>query len=447
VEHRWSRLAVAAALVLLAALELESLARTLDDRGEMERRVRGEVARLRSEIEDQTRAGGREALARVAATLPPGVAAHIEVFEPTGRLRQAFPAPSGVRLWPEDDQLRQVRAGRLSSQTVPGPRPRVLTYMAVDWAGEPAVLRLVSPDLEPFISTPDHWMIPRHVAVLLLLLTIGALALLPAARSESAGLGAGMGALRAYEEAMGRLQAQGAAESLRHEQERRRLRTALDDKDAMARAGELTSGIVHEVRNGLGTIVGYAQLIEKADVPDAAASARRIREECATLEIIVRRFVDFVKTEDLRLASFDLGRMLSRVAARESRGRPGGRVSLPQPMPEVTLMGDEEMLERAFENLVRNARAATGEGGQVVIDLSGREHDVVVLVADDGPGMPAEQRASIRPFTSSKGGLGLGLATAFKIVRLHAGDLLLGERRPHGLEVSVRLPRRGPDED
>jgi signal transduction histidine kinase len=66
-------------------------------------------------------------------------------------------------------------------------------------------------------------------------------------------------------------------------------------------------------------------------------------------------------------------------------------------------------------------------------------------VSDDGPGMPKAQRDGLRPFFTTKaGGLGLGLPIAFKIVRLHGGELTLADRAPRGLEVTVRLPRQGP---
>ena len=65
-------------------------------------------------------------------------------------------------------------------------------------------------------------------------------------------------------------------------------------------------------------------------------------------------------------------------------------------------------------------------------------------IADEGPGLPPDRRAVIRPFTTSKGGLGLGLPTALKIVRLHQGSLELSERSPRGLVVTVRLPAGGP---
>ena len=429
---------MAACLTLLAALELAELARVVRDQTQQWRRLRSEIARRQDAIGQMVASGDTSALRDIAGGLPSGVAETIELFDEQGHRVRAYPLAAKVRDWPTPEELRRVREGAVVTRPVAAPHGRMVSYLAVTWNGRPAVLRVVSP---PGLAPLDRMPLLRSAAALLLLVFLALLLLPPPPESRASE--SGSSALRAYEEAMGRLQAQGLAEGRRHEQERRRLRTALHDKDAMARAGELTAAIVHEVRNGLATVVGYAQLIER-NAGDAPENARQIREECATLETVVRRFVEFVKTEDLRLASFDLARLLVRVAAREGRGRPGGTVILPEGLGAVPVVGDEEMLERAFENLVRNARAAAGERGHVWLDVAPRADDVVVSVADDGPGMPADQRAEIRPFTTSKGGLGLGLATALKIVRLHAGEIVLSPRAPQGLEALVRLPTRGP---
>jgi hypothetical protein len=79
---------------------------------------------------------------------------------------------------------------------------------------------------------------------------------------------------------------------------------------------------------------------------------------------------------------------------------------------------DEDLLERAFENLVRNARDAAGPSGQVWIEVERGRDSVLVTIADNGPGMPPDVRSSLRPFfTTKSGGLGLGLPLAYKIVR------------------------------
>jgi two-component system sporulation sensor kinase B len=198
--------------------------------------------------------------------------------------------------------------------------------------------------------------------------------------------------------------------------------------------------MAHEVRNGLGTIVGYARLLERSGTGEAADAARNILAECATLETVVRRFMDFVRRETLRLTPFDLPRTLSRVVAREGRGREG-RITLGASEEVGTVTGDEELLERAFENLIRNALEAGGPHGQVEVWARREGESVVVTVSDDGPGLSRETRGGPRPFHSTKpGGLGLGLPIAIKIVRLHEGELVLGNRVPRGLEVTVRLP-------
>jgi signal transduction histidine kinase len=150
--------------------------------------------------------------------------------------------------------------------------------------------------------------------------------------------------------------------------------------------------------------------------------------------------MEFAKDDALRPDAFDLGRMLSRVAAREGLGHPGTTVGLPR-AEAGSIEADEDLLERAFENLVRNALDAAGPSGHVWIEAERTADTVVVTVADDGPGMPLDVRASLRPFfTTKSGGLGLGLPLAYKIVRLHGGELLLSERVPRGLAVQVRLP-------
>ena len=202
------------------------------------------------------------------------------------------------------------------------------------------------------------------------------------------------------------------------------------------------------MRNGLGTILGYARLLERASLPeDPAAAARAIREECETLETVVRRFTDFVKLERLQLGATDLARLLARVVAREQRAREEVRTRLVGLDAPLVVRADEELLERAFENVVRNAVEAAAAGGRHV-EVSARESDgqVEVRIDDDGRGLAADHPGEIRPFyTTRPGGLGLGLPLARKIVLLHGGSLELAGRAPSGARVRVLLPSAGPE--
>jgi len=90
---------------------------------------------------------------------------------------------------------------------------------------------------------------------------------------------------------------------------------------------------------------------------------------------------------------------------------------------------------------VRNAREAAGERGQVRVAAESAGDRVRIAITDDGPGFPAGVDP-LRPFVSLRaGGLGLGLPTASKIIRLHGGSLRLGRNQPVGARVDVDLPR------
>jgi signal transduction histidine kinase len=283
-----------------------------------------------------------------------------------------------------------------------------------------------------------------HLASLAALVLAAALALLPYEVRPSPP----DGALTAYEQAMEQLRDRGEEMTARHEAERRRMEEAMRESEALARAGELTAGIAHEVRNGLGTIVGYARMLERASLPEEpAAEARSIREECETLETVVRRFTDFVKLERLQLADTDLARVLTRVVAREGRAREEVRTRLVGLDAPLVVRADEELLERALENVVRNAIEAAAAGGRHV-DVTACEggDQVEVRIEDDGPGLAPDHPGEIRAFYSTRpGGLGLGLPLARKIVLLHGGSLRLANRPSRGAEVVLTLPVLAPE--
>jgi signal transduction histidine kinase len=324
-----------------------------------------------------------------------------------------------------------------------GEAVRTLVYLPLPGRGDGSVLRLAAPapDLQDELREREQVFL-GHLALLGALAV--ALVLLP---REANSPPPPPSALDAYEEAMERLRDRGEEMTTHHEAERRRMEETILEKDALARAGELTAGIVHEVRNGLGTIMGYARMLERAALPeDPAAAASAIRAECETLETVVRRFSDFVKLERMQPGETDLARLIPRVVAREQRGHEKVRTRLVGLDAPLLLRADEELLERAFENVVRNALEAAAAGGTVEVTAVAEEGRVEVRIEDDGPGLPPDHPGEIRPFyTTRPGGLGLGLPLARKIVLLHGGTLTLGARAPRGVRAVIGLPVNGLD--
>jgi signal transduction histidine kinase len=437
------RLALALALVVAGAAQVYALFGVVHAQARVRERVVREERRIVLAL--APRVG--EALARgdldaarqaIQETFALSGAAAIEVYERKGRLVFAHPAPSNVAHWPSTQELDKLSGGAVLSVGPVGSEPaRVFTYLALRSNDHLRLLRVVreAPDLLASLRDGQRLLMFHGAALVVLVL---ALALVVSLRLEAAVTAPH--ALRAYEEAMDRLHARGQELAIRHRAERQVLEAHIEDQDAMARAGELTAGIVHEVRNGLATILGHATLLEAE--PSSSESAIAIHAECETLERVIRRFMEFIKRERLNLAPVSLRRVLERVVARESGNRAGAVVSMDlAPGQDDVLAGDEELLERALENLVRNAREAAGPQGRVTVALEAQEGKRLVRIADDGPGLSPELASGPRPFLTTKpGGLGLGLAIALKIVGLHGGSLEFTENRPRGLVVTLALP-------
>jgi signal transduction histidine kinase len=404
--------------------------------------VRARVTGTRASLGQRIALGGmRDRDSAVRQAMADGAAETVEAFALDGQRLAALPAAGVPTQWLAEEQVTALRAGAVLVGPEPGGQgQRLVAYALIPLPDGPIVLRFTTASPELAEDRRDwEQMFLGHAATLLVLFVVGGIVLGPRREEVEA---APPRALVAYEEAMERLRDHGEELTVRHEAERREMEEVLRDKEALARAGELTAGIVHEVRNGLGTILGHARLIENG-APAGVESARSIREECETLEVVIRRFVDFVKRETLTLAPLDVVAMLKRVSARESR-RPGPSVAV-DAAAAGSIVADEELLERAFENVVRNARDAAGPSGRVWVTAAREAASVLITVADDGPGLSPATRSALRPFFTTKaGGLGLGLAITLKIVRLHDGELTLGDRAPRGAAVTVRLPIDGP---
>ena len=456
-------LGVVLVLAVVALFEVLSLLQGVRSLRRLQGRVVGDleaqVAAARPLLDALVARGGPGAWDdAAAAAVQRRLASEVEVLDADGRSLFSRPtiAPVAYELRPEQ-RAALAAGGTVTVAAQAGDTVRVLSYLPM---AEGRALRLSSAaaDLQQEVRERQQVFLGHLTA----LAVLGVAALLVLRRAPAAGAPASTGALEAYEVAMGRLRDHGEEEKARHDAEKRRMEEAVREKEALARAGELTAGIVHEVRNGLGTIVGYARMLERGDAAapgggagagasgaaaTAAEAGRAIREECETLEVVVRRFHDFVRVEKLQLAAVDLGRLVARVLARELRGRDvEGAVGAPE--RPLVVQADEELLERAFENLVRNAADAALDGGRHVrVTLGTAGGDAVVSIADDGPGLPGGA-AEFRLFASGKpGGLGLGLPMAAKLVRLHGGELQLRDAPARGAEALVRLPLDGPPAD
>jgi signal transduction histidine kinase len=112
----------------------------------------------------------------------------------------------------------------------------------------------------------------------------------------------------------------------------------------------------------------------------------------------------------------------------------------------VPLLGEPDQLRLLVRNLVDNALKFTPPGGRVVVTVVRREDEVLLVVEDSGPGIPAEalphifERFYRADPARQTGGAGLGLAIASEAARVHEGRLTAANRSDGGARFEARLP-------
>jgi signal transduction histidine kinase len=222
--------------------------------------------------------------------------------------------------------------------------------------------------------------------------------------------------------------------------------------ESLQQIGELAAGVAHEMRNSLATLKGYLTLIERSSRPEEPRAAEgddvadyvgEIRRETDHLQRVLEDFLSFARPGTVRMEEVDLHRIVARAAADPVLA--GAPVTVaPRGEERCTLLGDPQLLERAFRNLLHNAAEAAREAGGGAVEVAaGRTGEgLEVTVADRGPGVPAELRERLfQPFSSGRpGGVGLGLALARRIVVVHGGRLDLEDRPGGGTVARVALP-------
>jgi signal transduction histidine kinase len=223
------------------------------------------------------------------------------------------------------------------------------------------------------------------------------------------------------------------------------MRAALHARDE--RMQMMLAGIAHEVRNPLGGLELYAGLLREslAGQGERLAEVARIEREIGYLKNVVTDFLDFARRpapvpEPVRACE------LLREVAEVCRPASATAELRLECAHELAGLADRAQLRRALLNLARNAVAAAGSSGQVVLAARIARDDPSRIeweVRDSGPGVPPELRDKIFApfFTTREKGTGLGLAFVQEIVRDYGGDIVLDQAPEGGARFRFSIPR------
>jgi two-component system sensor histidine kinase CpxA len=207
----------------------------------------------------------------------------------------------------------------------------------------------------------------------------------------------------------------------------------------------------HELRSPLGRMqVVLSILDERVRVrPEDKSYLRDLQEEVEFMSGLTTELLTFARAEmrpdTIDLIPLNLRQVVERAVEVERGGSGDIHVEVG---PDLQVRSDEKYLFRAISNLVRNAIRYAGGQGQITISAQRQAERIVMTVADCGPGVPEEAVEKIfTPFfrlesarDRKTGGTGLGLAIARSCVEACGGTVTCGNRKPHGLNVTMILP-------
>ncbi len=221
-----------------------------------------------------------------------------------------------------------------------------------------------------------------------------------------------------------------------------RMERQLAEKERLALLGEMAAILAHEIRNPIGSIKGFAQLLlekRRGEDPDREFLQTMV-EECIRLEKLVRDLLYYAREERLTLSSFSLKELVEECIRQNEGG--GTRFSVDIPSRFI-LVSDRNKLKQILLNLMENSMEAMKEGGNLLIRARERGSRVILEVQDQGKGMTPEiQRRIFQPFFTTKSqGTGLGMAIVKKLVDQLRGEIQIKSSPGQGTTFHIEIPR------
>lgn len=210
---------------------------------------------------------------------------------------------------------------------------------------------------------------------------------------------------------------------------------------------QFAASVAHDLNQPLRGIRGFADVLASTEAdcltPDGRAGLERITAAAERMAERLASIRAFTKTTRLmgRLERLDLTEVVQEVVSELAETvRHDGSISV-EPLGEVS--GDRASLVRMFHNLLANSltHRSPEREPEIRVTAERQAEMVVIRVADNGFGIPADQAESVfTPFTTSGSGMGMGLAIVSSIARKHGGSVRVERTGPEGTTMLIELP-------
>ena len=199
---------------------------------------------------------------------------------------------------------------------------------------------------------------------------------------------------------------------------------------------EMLSGISHDLRTPLTRLKLQLAMLKQKEVSE------KMSKDIDEMEKMLNDYLHFAKTQaQENTAKVNLNNLLSSIR----KDFNNDKILLNNNVDTIELNGRPTALKRSFENIIQNG---LNYGNKVHIDIQKSNKRALIIIEDDGPGIPEEQYKNVfKPFfrldksrSLNQSGIGLGLAIVEDIINSHGGSIQLGKSSYNGLQVKISLP-------
>ena len=213
----------------------------------------------------------------------------------------------------------------------------------------------------------------------------------------------------------------------------------------------LNSDISHELRSPLARLNVALEIAKQKSNPDSAPFLERIETESTRLNEMISRLLILAKlesgAEEVERVRLDLAEIVRDVAAdADFEAQAKGKFVQVSSADSCPVIGSENLLRSAVENVLRNAVRYTADRTVVDVSLKSNNGHAVLKISDHGGGVPEQELPNLfRPFyrigearDRKTGGIGLGLAIAERAVKAHKGTII-ARNFNGGLQIEIGL--------
>ncbi len=199
---------------------------------------------------------------------------------------------------------------------------------------------------------------------------------------------------------------------------------------------EMLSGISHDLRTPLTRLKLQLAMLKQKDISE------KMSKDIDEMERMLNDYLQFAKTQAQESTTkINLNNLLFSI----KEDLNNSKIFIEDDGNSIDLTGRPNSLKRSFENIIQNGLTY---GDKVFVNIEKGNKRVLILIDDDGPGIPEEQYKNVfKPFfrldksrSLNQSGVGLGLAIVEDIINSHGGNIQLGKSKYNGLQVKISLP-------